>query len=176
MTRDVSSPNITASSSDVTRPVYFSEMFYDSGTVRAHTGVGTIIWGGNSWLGVGGFGGASDIEEDSELGISKITLQLSGVDSSLISIAFDEKYQGRVAKIYKGYLNEGHVLIDNPLLLFSGRMDTQIIELGRQGIIRVSVVNRLADWEKTRTRRYNNDDQQFEFPGDKGLEFVTKTF
>lgn len=175
MTRDISGANISASSADIVRPVYFAELFYDSGPVRTHSGVGTITWGGNDYLGVGSFGGASDVEEDSELGISKITLNLSGVDRANVSTALNEKYQGRIGNIYKGYLNENHQLIATPLLAFSGRMDVQEIELDQQAIIKVSIINRLADWEKTRERRYNNDDQQAEYSEDKGMEFVARS-
>jgi hypothetical protein len=175
MTRDISGTNITASSADLVRPVYFVDLDYDSGPVRTHNGTGTITWGGNDFLGVGDFGGVSDIEEDSELSISKITLTLSGIDPNNISIALSEKYQGRAGKIYKGYLDENHQLIADPLLIFSGRMDIQEIELDKQAIIKVSIINRLADWDKTRERRYNNDDQQAEYSGDKGMEFVARS-
>jgi len=175
MTRNISTINKDATNADVVRPIWFAELLYDSGTVRAHNGVGTIVWGGNTFLGVGNFGNISDIDEDTELSISKVSLTLSGVDSNNISIALNEKYQGRVAIIYKGYLDENLRLKDDPTLQFRGKIDTQSIELGKQGIITVSIINRLADWEKTRTRRYNNDDQQNEFPGDKGMEFVPRS-
>ena len=104
-----------------------------------------------------------------------MVLTLSGVSSANISIALNEKYQGRKAIVYKGYLDIGLQLLDDPILVFQGTMDTQEIEIGRVGSIKLSIVNRIADWEKNRTRRHNNDDQQDEFPGDKGMEFVERS-
>ena len=66
MTRLISNINIDASKADIVRPIYFAELFYDSGIIRVHTGVGTVTWGGNDYLGLGNFAGASDIEEDGE--------------------------------------------------------------------------------------------------------------
>jgi hypothetical protein len=66
-------------------------------------------------------------------------------------------------------------VISNPIVVFSGFMDTMVInDGGETATIQVTVENRLIEFERTRVRRYTAEDQKIDFPTDKGLEFVAE--
>ena len=65
--------------------------------------------------------------------------------------------------------------IADPIIIFRGRMDLMEISLGEEGVVRVRLENRLADWERPRVRRYTAEDQEAEHPGDLGFRFLSVT-
>ena len=89
-----------------------------------------------------------------------------------LATALDEDYQGRTATIWAAPLDSEHRIVSDPVIVFKGRMDTMPITMGRSGEITVNLESRLVDWERARVRRYNDADQQAEYPGDLGLQFV----
>jgi hypothetical protein len=63
--------------------------------------------------------------------------------------------------------------IEAPVLLFDGRMDmVEVTDGGRIATIALAAENRLRDLERPRLRRYTSQDQQSEYPGDLGFDFV----
>jgi len=113
------------------------------------------------------------VDESEELRAYSLRFTLSGVDPALIATAIGETYQGRAAKLWAGALDGDYALIADPVLLFAGRMDNMTIALGERGAtIDLAVMNRLADWDRPRIRRYNSGDQKAVFPGDKGFDFI----
>lgn len=176
MSRDISIANQNASSASVILPVYFVALNFGSGNVFLHTQLGTISWGGNDYIGTGGISGISPVDEDTDLARSTLQLTLFGLPDNIISIVLNESFQGRTATIYFGYLNlTTHILVDNPFIVFRGRMDTASVEQGETCSVSLTVESRFAAWDRPLVRRYNNADQQSRFPGDRGLEFVEQT-
>jgi hypothetical protein len=154
-------------------PVLFAELDFSSGFLRVHTGVGTLVVESNNYTGVGTLGQVETIEESTELQSYGLRLSLSGIPNTLIGIALTEHYQGRALRVLVGALDVNHVLIASPVLVFAGRMDNMQITLGPESAsISLNAENRLIDWDRPRIRRYNNSDQQAEYPGDLGFEFA----
>jgi hypothetical protein len=174
--RDISASNQTASSASTIIPVLFVKLAFDSGDVFAHSTLGSITWGGDTYLGVGLLGNISGVEEDSTLSRSSVTLSLTAIPLEMTSVLLNEQYQGRRATISLGYLNETtRVLVADPFVIFKGRMDTPNISQGQTYTIELNVESRFAAWDRALTRRYNNSDQQSRYSGDKGLEFVEQS-
>lgn len=171
--RDVDAATLTAAQQDSIAPVLFAKLEFDSGDVLAHSGVGNLTFGGDTYLGVGQFGAVSMAEEASDLSRTPITLTLSNIDQSMGAIVLGEHYQGRRATIYLGYLDlTTRQLVGDPAILYRGRMDTADIQQDNTFTVTVSIESRFAAWDKPLVRRYNNADQQTRYSGDKGLEFV----
>lgn len=198
------SRNLTTQMQDVVQdkvifPIIFLEADFDSGAVRLWSGVGDLVWNGYTWTGGGSLLKVDSIEESNEIKAVGTTVALSGIPSDLLSIALQEDYQGRELKIYLGafsvetqflsqengdyilkedggrlYLLTETDIISDPVILFSGRIDTMTIqESGETSTIQLTVENRLIDFERTKERRYTSEDQKIDYPTDKGLEFVT---
>lgn len=176
MTRSISNANAAASSAPVIAPVWFVKLEFDDGPVCLHTQLGTLSFGGDEYTGAGDIGAISTMEEDSELSRSTLTLSLSGLPGDIISVVLNEQYQGRNATVFLGYLNPDTMqLVDTPLIVYRGRMDTASTEQGETLSVGLSVESRFAAWDRPLVRRYNNADQQARYPGDRGLEYVEQT-
>lgn len=153
MGRDISAANADATAARVVRPVLLAELDFASGTLYVSNAPFNITVGGNEYQGVGHFGGISAVEEGTVLQAYAITLQLNGIPTALVATALDEHYQGRTCIVSQLYLDEGHVPIDDPVVLFRGRMDVMRIRAGDTASIELTAESRLADWERARVLR-----------------------
>lgn len=170
-TRDITTVLENALDDEVVKPFFAIEMFFDGDTVRAWTGVGDATIDGNTYSGTGRLLDISQIEETSELAARGATVQLTGVDSSLLSLAIQTPYQGRVCNIYFGIASG--TTYSNLTQIFSGYMDEMNISEGPEtATIELKVENRLIDLERQRIRRYSSEYQKSQYPGDKGFDFV----
>lgn len=155
------------------REAAFAKLAFDSGDMNVWSGVGTRSWNGEDWIGVGSLGQLSPIEETSEIRATGLQLELSAVPSDQIAVALAEPYQGRPATVWVGFVDDADALIADPVQLFAGRMDTMEIDDGAEAArIQIACENRLIDLERPRERRYTDQDQQAEYPGDVGFEYV----
>jgi hypothetical protein len=150
----------------------FIELQFSSGTLRVCNASYDFQWNGHTWVGAATVGGVQPIEEGAELQMYGVAMQLSGIPSDLVSNALNQTYRGKPAIIYCAPLDSDYNVLADPVVAFSGRMDTMQIELGTTATITLSAESRLTDWERARIRRYNNEDQQAVYPSDKGFQFV----
>lgn len=127
---------------------------------------------GEEWIGLGNLGSIEAVQEGASLQMYGCGLTLTGIPPEYISLALDEDYQGRACTIWLAPLSTDYQILADPAIVFRGRMDTMDIELGETATITVTAESRLADWERPRVRRYNDEDQQSVHPGDRGMEFV----
>ena len=175
MTRDLTSGMQTAVTADLVRPITLVQCAFDSGNLNLWSGIGDLTVDSIDYVGAGSLLSIGEISETSELSANGLTVTLSGVTSPLITKARDEDYQGRELKVLLGAMDASNGVIDDPIVVFSGFMDTMTInEGGETATIIVTVENRLIEFEKTRVRRYTAEDQKIDYPNDKGLEFVAE--
>jgi len=173
MSRDISAGMQSAVVADVVSPILMVELDFSSGVVRAWSGIGDLSWNGYTWTGVGNMGSVSPIAETTDFRANGASLELSGIPSDLIAIALGEDYQGRAANIYFGGLDSAGALITDPFLLFGASMDImEIAEAGETATIKVNIESRAVDLKRSRERRYTHEDQQIDYPGDLGLEYM----
>lgn len=158
--------------------VLFVELDFGSGFVRVTNAPYNFTWNGFSWLGLGRAGGIDALSEGAGLQARGAALQLSGVpvsgegESEYIAIALDEHYQGRDLRIWAAVLDDQFRIVGDPKLVFLGRIDNMDITVGTTATIVLAAESRLADLERPRVRRYNDADQQAEYPGDLGLQYA----
>lgn len=174
MTAYVSGTNQTAAEQPHFEQILFVDLDLPSGHIRAHTRTGTVTWGGNDYLGVGKLGAISDISEDSMLRPNGVTLQISGVDSALVTSAITEAYHGRPVSVYEGYLNVSTlVLLATPETKFRGLADVMTINLGENSAaIVVQCEGELARWDRHQGLLFTHESQQTIFPGDLGFNQI----
>jgi len=153
-------------------PFLAIKLLFDSGTIRFWTGYGDISFGSETYLGTGNLLGFSTVEETSEIAARGAKITLDGIDTTLVSLALTESYQGRQGLIYLGALSSQAVVAD-PVLIFDGRMDVMAIEDNGDTVnISLSLESRLIDLERSRVRRYTTEDQKINFPNDRGFDYV----
>jgi len=194
MSRELSGAVIASLEDEVIHPFYAIELLFDGGQVlRMWTGLGTLVFGGNNWTGAGTLLNIDSIEETTEIAAKGATITLSGVDTSALSLALSEPYQGRVCNVYFGMFVRGkllqesssHILLQDGskitlddgktslTSIFSSYMDQMNIEEGPEtSTIELLVENKLVDLERSRVARFTSSYQKSAYPGDKGLDFV----
>lgn len=174
MARSLTTDVSNAVTSQRLRGTWALDLVLDSETLRMWGGIGTTTIGGNSYLGVGNLGGISAIEESTDMKATGMRFTLAGVNSSLISIAIGEHYQGRTARAYAVFFDESWVPLADAVLLFAGRIDTmQITDSGQTCVIEGTAESRAIALDRpSEVRYYTDQDQQRYFSGDLGLEYV----
>lgn len=173
MTRGLETQMSTAVESDYVRPILLVHCDFDSNDLNMWTGIGSLIYDSKTYVGAGSLLNITGLQETTQLTAQGITVTLSGVLSSLVAKARDEDYQGRTLEVLFGAIDDNGVLLNDPVLMFSGFMDTMTITDGPDtATISITVENRLIEFERTRVRRYTAEDQRIDYPNDLGLEFV----
>jgi hypothetical protein len=176
MSRGLDTANEAAITDDVVIPVLFAELDFDSGFVRAFSGIGTINWGGYDWVGTGIFGSIDGLEETSDLSKATVTFTLTGIPNDLLSVALNDDYQGRSAKVYVGFFDRTtYQLVSTPFLYFFGKMDTARTKEGKEFSITITAENEMAAWSRPNVWRYSDQEQQARFAGDTALRFMPHT-
>jgi len=154
-------------------PALFLEATFISGTIYVWSGYGPVVWNGHTWTGLGDLGKVSAIEETIDTRAAGIRLELSGLNPDLLNKALNECRQGDPVILYFGTLTDAGAVIADPYQAFNGLMDVPTID-EKQGIISITVESELLDLKRAPGTRFTHEDQQIEFPGDLGFEYVAQ--
>ncbi len=172
MTRGLDSATATAAQAAAHSPVGLVKLEFPGGDVCLWTGLGTLAYNGDTYTGAGDLGFIGPIDEDTDLTRNTLEVGLRGIPNDVVSIAFNQQYQGQPATVYLGYLDPDTGQLVGPPAAFSGKMDFPTITLGKECQVRLAIEDEFAVLDRPRSRRYNGGDQQARYPGDRGLEFV----
>lgn len=157
-------------------PFYAVELFFDTDTVRVWTGYGDItitVANTRTYSGIGDLLSISEVQESQDISAKGINLTLSGIPSNLLTHALNTPYQGRLCNVHFGFIDWSSPANQNGMLIFTGYMDTMLIEEGAEtSTITTSVESRLIDLERPRNRRYTTQNQKQRFSGDLAFDFV----
>lgn len=193
--RNITPEMADALSAPVVEPALLAELYFDSGTLRLWSGLGTLDWGDKQFLGGGNLVGISPIEENQSLEAKGIIATLNGVPSNLVATVLLENQRGRQFRLYLGVVStrsivntedggdvrtedDGFVLtenqlIDTPYRIFNGLMDTmEIVDSGETSTISVNVESIMIIGQRAKDRRYTPEDQKKYYPEDKGLDYI----
>lgn len=166
----------SAITSGYVQPAIFVEAHFVTGPIYVWTGSGSIVWGGHTWLGVGSLGSVSTIEEGSNVEARGIVLSMSGVDAALLNDVMNEFQLSAAVIVSFGLFDVSAItatLIGDPITQWVGRMDQPEVNVSAQSAtITINCENRLIDMNVSVARRYTSDDQNQDFPGDLGMNFV----
>lgn len=153
--------------------VLMVELLYDSTPLRVWSGYGDLNHFGRTFTGTGKLLNISEIEETNQVKAAKVSLTLSGIPSGLLSDALDNNIRGRPATIWMAFLNSDEKIIDDPVEIVSGKMDTQTIDKqGTSATITVTIENVLIDLFRQREMRYTRESHQLEHPDDTFFDYV----
>lgn len=174
MTRWVSPSNETEAAKAAVIPRLLADLDFSSGILRVHDGIGDLVYGGNTYLGVGTFGGVDEIQEDDKVTPAQMRLRLAGVPNETIGSAMTEVYQGRTVTLTWGFLSETTgQWVDDPEVLWSGVMDVMNITMG----LNESSIELLCDdpdYAQPTIRRYTREDHQLDYASERFFEYLPK--
>lgn len=173
MTRTMNASIKAAFTAATLRPFILTEFEFPAVTMRLWSGIGILTWNGDDYTGAGRLLQIRPAEETDGLDANGAVFELSGVPSDLISAGLTAEYQGRPCRIYVGVLDGGNNIIADPVNIFTGLMDVMSLDDDPEfPVISLTAESELVVLNKARDRRYTHEDQQIDFPGDLGLEFV----
>lgn len=172
MPRGLTTAMSTEVAKKVKAPIIFFEGEFTSGTIYVWSGRGSRTWNGHTWTGVGDLASISQIEESGGLEANGIVVALNGLKGSLVAKALTEVQHSKKGTVYFGFLDAAGAIVVDPVIWFSGRLDTCVLRRDRNGAtIAITYESRAMD-SQTRERRFTHEDQQIDFPGDLGFQFV----
>jgi hypothetical protein len=177
--RELTAGVLSAIAAGTVRPVIFFEGEYVSGGaaafLRLFTGVGQLAWDGKTWTGGRELLGISAIQETTNLQAVGFAVRVSGLDAAKLSIALQSMRKNKPGRLWLGFFDAAGALIADPYPLRRGRFDIAPIERsGETMTIEARYEDRLVRLEIPNERRYTSEDQQREFPDDKGFDMVPK--
>lgn len=176
-TRGISALMLAEIQKSTFRPVLLFKFEFDSGTLRLWNGYRDLDFIEDEqirvYTGSGSLLSVSKIDESLDLKAGKLTVVLNGIDPAIISIALTENYQGRKMSLWLGALNANEILIDAPLLVFTGKMDVMTLSDDNvSATVELTIENEFIELARSKERRYTDEDQELKFPGDRFFEFV----
>jgi hypothetical protein len=175
MSRFLSAEMQAIAASDVVRPIFLVDLVFDTNPVYLWNGIGDLSYNSQTYIGAGDLLNIGQLSENAELAANGITVSLAGANQQLLQKARDEDYQGRELILRLGAFDDNGDLVSSPVILFSGFMDVmKVDDSGDAASIGVSAENKLIAFERTKIRRYTNEDQKIDYPNDKGFEFISK--
>lgn len=167
MSRTIATDLLNALLEGNIEPFYAVELNFDTSPIRLWTGYGDKTIESQTFTGSGNLLQISGLEEINDLTAKSVTLSLSGLPSSIVSLALDEPYQRRTCKIYFGTTDTTYIEI------FAGLMNTmQIEDSGENSTITVTVDSKLTLLERASNRRYTDANHQTRHSGDTFFSYV----
>lgn len=181
MSRTIDSGLLTALTGNSVEPYYAVELMFDTKTItgvegnpidvgplRLWTGLGNRTIGGETYIGTGALLNIAAAEEVGDLSAKGMVLTLTGLESSIISLALQEPYQRRKAKVYLGEQSVTPVVE-----IFSGFMDTmQISDEPETATVVLTIESKLVELERSRNWRYTDESHKARYSGDSFFSFV----
>jgi len=177
MARDVTSAFNTAIKAKYVRPIFAIELDISDGTLRLWGGYGalnmTIGGVSKTFTGTGDLLGFTPIQETSTLQMTGITVSVTGIKASLISSILSAEYTNRNGTLYMGLFDTSRNVIADVYTLFKGKMDVANIQEGAEtSVITLNIESRMVQFDLPLNRMYTVEDQEVDFTGDLGLEFI----
>jgi hypothetical protein len=163
----------------------FLELAFANETLWLWSGIGNMSNAGPAWdpaatfpygqmfIGMGWMGRIESIPQTSELTAENITLQLSGIPSQLLGDVINSVRLNGSATVWLGFFLNGQLLAD-PLQLWDGELDVPTVVDGAETCsVSITVENALLALNLASNRRFTTLDQQLDFPGDTGFDYVS---
>jgi hypothetical protein len=174
MSRGLTSGQLTAAAQSHRVNVALVEMLFDSGTLRLAMGPWPVTVGADTYVATGAALRIDPLTEK-DGGLEGLRFSMSGADPAIMDLATVEDYRGRIVRFLKARLNAtSHAIIDSPTVEWIGRMrDMPINETN--GSCQIDLLAEHYDIALSRPapRRWNDSDQQRDFPGDKACEYAS---
>lgn len=185
-------PIHTATAAEIAKPQLVGALLarfdWPGGPIRVWSGVGPLVWDGETYLGTGIFGQVSQIEETTEPNAAGASFELSTIPAvpdpddetswdlptGIAQQALEDHIQGRDAEVWFAAFDvETAAMVGEPFLLTRTYMDTLTLsEDAASSRLTLATEGRLRDDHRMQRRIYGSADQQREYPGDRGFEYA----
>ena len=112
------------------------------------------------------------IQENSDLEYSDISMQLYNTTNSIKNIFLTDNYVNKNAVIFCAFLDPSETII-NAFEYFKGTVASASVSDTTNGIIvDVQLANQFKNWDIVRGRKFTDQSQQDIYTGDRGMQFA----
>lgn len=126
------------------------EVDHPDGIVRLWSGIGTLQWNGQDWIGAGYLGEITTAARTTELRIDEVRLTLSGVAPHALAEVTME-IRNRTARTWLAAIGPSHKVVGTPLLLDEILLDYATESLAENGQASITLVGQAGFWTLERS-------------------------
>ncbi len=172
MSRTVDATLQSALLANAIYPCILADLTFTSGVAHAWTGVGDLVWNGNTYLGVGSLGDCPGVTEGVSVQATGTSVTLSGIDATLLNDCLADIQIGAPATLWLGCYQNG-AIVGAPYQWFVGGVDKAPIVTGPKTMsITLSLESRMRLLQRGTNRRYTAADQRRYYPDDTAFDWV----
>lgn len=155
------------------RPILMLELFFDTETLRFWSGVGEFGYDGNVFTGAGNLLSISPITETQTLEAHGMSCELSGIPSSMISLAMTEDYQDRGVTLTFGLLDGNGAVVPDPIA-YRYKADQMNIKYGAETItVQLNAESDFIAARRISERRRTPEDHAIDYANDSFFDMVS---
>lgn len=167
MTRGIDALQQAGTSGKRVAALFFARLVFPTTPMYVHNGIGPIIFGGNTYTGIYDYAIFDSVEETIENRPADIKIGIQRVPVSAIDPVINEKYHGKPAYLYYSAADAAGQPVSTPFEIFRGTMDKINLNVTAEGITYLlTCKNIMSNWDRTKTRRITDAEQQRRYPGD----------
>lgn len=143
-------------------------------TLRLWSGIGPIIWNGQTWLGNGWFLDFTPVRETTDASAQGFTIRLTSVPSEVIALISNQTQQNRIGTVYQVLLDDNENVVLDPFELCSGEVDAVEYIEGTEdtATVAISFESDFLLMQQSKETRMTDAYQKSKYPSDKGFEHV----
>jgi len=175
--RGMSAAMLAAIAQERAHFVHLIEFQFDSGTTYHTDCHRDLTRQGNTYNSDANLDEIPTISEEDDLRVGSVKLSLTGAAQANIAAALTEDSVDRRVLIYVGVLDANDGLVEDPVVIYDGRIDgceiTEDADGGESGVT-WTLASHWADWDRVNGRRTTDADQQRVFSGDGGMKFAAQ--
>lgn len=152
---------------------YISNAPYDI-TVDTNVASMGIGQGVQTFTALGPFLQFGNVDESADFQINQVTITLGGIRDGDLALFLENQYLDQPVKIFRVWYTGEGAMIDDPVMIFDGRIDKPVISDDPDNGITIgcSASSQWVDYERRAGRHTNPSEQTFFFPGDTGFKFA----
>ena len=152
---------------------YISNAPYDI-TVDTNISSMGIGQGTQTFTALGPFLQFGNVDESADFQINSVTVTLGGVRDADLQLFLGNQYLDQPLKIFRVWYDGSGAMIDNPVMIFDGRIDKPVISDDPENGITIGCAasSQWVDYERRAGRHTNPSEQKFFFPSDTGFKFA----
>ena len=134
-----------------------------------------VTYDSNTYTSSGEIISVNTTPETGELKVEETSIELSNINSTLISVFDDQNYIDNTVNIYLGFFDSNDSFID-AFTYFSGNIkNVEVDESKTDSKITVTCSNHWSNWNLKQGRHFTDESQQLAFTSDKCLEYAHVT-
>ena len=170
--RDLPASLLNALATDSIRPFYAIEFMFDTAPLRLWSGIGlkeiNVQGADQNFTGFGDLILIGNLDEVNDLSAKSLSISLSGLNSSVLSLALQEPYQRRICRLYFGEQS-----VPDVIQVFSGKMNRMTIQdEATSSQISMEVESNLVELGRSSNWRYTDENHKSRYSGDTFFSYV----